>query len=326
MAVYNPRGGETVHIDRILTNISLAWPNNGRVGDVLAPTVTVRKQSDLYRVFGREAWLPEDEYRAPGTATIRIPGLKVSTEPYFCREYALEIGVTDEERENADSPLSPDSDGTELVTDKLLLRRELRIKDAVTTASNYEASLTVTLSGTSQWSDYVNSTPIADIKAGKRAVHAQLFMEPNVAIFPYQVMSQLEDHPDFIERIKYSRPGIITADLIASVVGLPRIIVPGLGYDTNSPRGTASPVLDYLWGKDVVMAYVPPRAGLRQPALMYEFVWNYGRGGAQQVTRYREEKTKQDIIRVARRYDLKFIGVDDADKVITGYLIKDAVA
>ncbi len=325
MAVYDPSGGGDVHIDKVLTNISLAYPNNGLVGDVLFPTVRVAKQSDLYYEHGQEGWLPEDDHRAPGTEAIEVPGLKVSTHPYFALERSLQIAVTDEERQNADRPLDPDRDGTDHVTSKIMLRREQRMQVLVHTAANYNASHTVTLAGGAQWDVYATSTPIADIKTGLRQVHSALFMEPNLAVIPYEVMTQLEDHPDFIERIKYSQTGIVTADLIAAVVGLQNIVVPGLGFDSSGNPG--SPLtLAYLWAKDVVLAWVPARAGLRLPAFAYEFNWRFPGGQVQVADRWREKRRKSDIIRVSRRYDLRFIAVDGAGLSTAGYLIKAAVA
>lgn len=333
MAVYQPTGTGNVHVDAVLTQISLDWPNNGMVGNELFPTVLVRKQSDKYRVFGREAWLPEtSDYRAPGSEANEIPGRKLSLDTYYAQEHSLQIAVTDEERENTDSPLSPDRDGTELVTAKILLGRELAMKNMVTNAANYATGMTVTLSGTAQWNDYVNSDPIANIRTGYRAIHAKVFFEPNVAVIPYQVMSVLEDHPDIIERIKYSERAILTQEIVASVLGLQRVIVPGAGYGTG-PVGAAGNALSlgYLWGKDVLLAWVPQRAGMNIPAFAYEFVWAYG-GQAQVTDRWREEKRKSDLIRVSRRYDLKMVGVEinpgsgDFGKSVTGYLIKNAIA
>jgi len=326
MAVYDTRGGGNTHIDRVLTNISLGYPNEEFIGDVLFPTVRVRKQSDLYYVYGREGWVvePGSDLRAPGTEANEIPGLEVSTDPYFAREHALQIPVTDEERENADSPLAPDRDGTELVTQKLLLGRELAIKNKVTAAANYNAANVVTLSGTSQWSDYINSTPITDAHTARDALHAGLFLRPNLVVMPYQVMSVLEDHPDFIERIKYSQVGVVTEELIARIMGLPRVVVPGVGY--NSARMGQTATLGYLWGKDVLFAYVPARPGLKIPAFGYEFVWVYPGGQVQVTERWREQKRKSDIIRVSRRYDLRFIAVDSSDDSIAGYLIKNAIS
>jgi hypothetical protein len=328
MAVYSPTGSGNVHIDQVLTNISLGWPTTGLVAERLFPTVTVRKQSDKYYTFGREAWLPESgDLRAPGTEANEIPGVAVSLDTYYAQEHALQIAVTDEERENADSPLSPDRDGTELVTSKIILGRELAMKTLVTDATQYATDMTVTLSGATQWNsaNYATSDPIVDIKAGRRAMHANVFFEPNVGIFPYQVMSALEDHPDFLARIQYAERGIITQEIIAAVVGIPTIIVPGTGIASD-----ASLVPSYLWGKDVLLAWVPPRAGLKVPAFGYEFVWGYP--SKQVVDRWREDKRKSDVVRCSRRYDLKLVGRENNPndpnngKVVTGYLIKNAIA
>lgn len=329
MAVYPPTGSNNTQVDVVLTNISVGWSNEGLVAERLFPTVAVRKQAGKYYTFGRESWLPESgDYRAPGTEANEIPGVGVSLDTYYAQEHALQIAITDEERENVDSPMSPDRDGTELVTSKILLGRELAMKTLVTDASQYAADMTVDLSaGTdTQW-DEANGDPIGDMKAGRWAMHANVFMEPNTAVIPYQVMTVLEDHPDFIERIKYSERGILTQEIIASVVGLQNVIVPGSGIASS-----ASLTPGYLWGKDVLLAWVPPRAGLKIPAFAYEFVWGYGGGQKQVVDRWRENRRKSDVVRVQRRYDLKLVGKEnnpaDANfgKVVTGYLIKNAVS
>jgi hypothetical protein len=324
MAVYDPRGGGNVHIDVALTEISVGFPNNAFVGNRLFPAVTVQKQSNKYYVFGHEAWAPHQDFRAPGTEANEIPGYAVSTDSYFAQEHALQIAVTDEERENADDPFSPDEDGTFLVTQKVLLGREVAMKTLVTTAANFESANTVTLAGGQQWSDYVNSNPIADFRTGIRAINAALFTDPNTAVVPYQVMSVLEDHPDFIERIKYSERGIMTPEIIGAILGLPNIIVPMVGQNTAALGQAAT--LGYIWGKDVLLAWVPPNPGMRIPAFAYEFVWGYGGGRPQVVDRWRENQRKSDVVRMQRRYDLKLPAQGATGKSIGGYLIKAAVA
>lgn len=329
MAVYPPTGSEGTRVDQVLTNISVGWQNEGLVAERLFPTVTVRKQSDKYYTFGRETWMPEaGDLRAPGTEANEIPGMGVSKDTYYAQEHALQIAVTDEERENVDSPMSPDRDGTELITSKILLGRELAMKNLVTDPTQYASDMTVDLSAGSdtQW-DEANGDPIGDLKGGRWAMHAHIFREPNTAVIPYQVMSKLEDHEDFIERIKYSERAVLTPELIAAIVGLPNVIIPGTGIATG-----ADLVPGYLWGKDVLLAWVPPRAGLKIPAFAYEFVWGYGGGTKQIVDRWRENKRKSDVIRCQRRYDLKLVGRENNEqsdhfgKVVTGYLIKNAVS
>jgi hypothetical protein len=255
-----------------------------------------------------------------------VVGLQVSTDTYYAREHSLQIPVTDEERENVDSPLAPDRDATEMVTSKIMLGREVAIKTLVTTTANYGSGLSTTLAGAAQWNsaNYATSDPISDLRAGKVAVHARIFQEPNTLVVPYQVMSALEDHPDFLERVKYSERAIFSPELLSAILGFSSVVVPGVGFNSANPGAT--PTLGYLWGKDVIMAWVPARAGLKIPAFGYEFTW-----GTQYVDRWREEPRKSDLIRASRRYDLKLVaqgepGSADAGKSIAGYLIKAAIA
>lgn len=321
MVVYNPAGA--VKRDEILTNISVGYPQEGLVGNLLFPSVPVNKQSARYYVFDRASWMPEDDVRAPGTEANEIPGMRVSTDTYFADEHMLQTAVTDEEREVAVAPLEPYRDGTEMVTGKILLGRELVQRDLATTVANYATGHSVTLAGTDQWDDPA-STPIADVKAGKRAVHAAIFRDPNITVIPYEVMSALEDHPDLIDRIRYSERAILTEEIIASLLGVGRVVVPGIGYNLANPGQAAS--LGYVWGNDVLMAYVPPRASRRTPAFGYEFTWAYPGGKVQAADRWREDNRKSDIVRVGRRYDHKLVALDENNKSIAGYVIKSAIS
>jgi len=324
MAVYSPTGSGNVHIDVILTELSIGFPNNGLVAEKLFPSVGVMKQSNKYYIFGKEAWLPESDVRAPGTEANELPGYALSTDSYYANEHSLQIPVTDEERDNADVPLNPDQDATNLVTSKILLGREVVMKNLATATTNYATNYSRTLSGTQQWDDYVNSNPISDWRTGVRKIHSGLFLEPNVGVIPYVVMSVLEDHPDFIERIKYSERGILTPEIIGAILGMTDIVVPGTGIATGNPGQTLT--TGYLWGDDVVMAYVPGSPGQKIPAYGYEFTWSYGGGLKQMVDRWREDKRKSDLVRCSRRYDVKMTALDATGKQIAGYLIKDTTS
>ena len=333
--VYSPTGSGGIRVDQILTNISLGYKQEGEfIAERLVKTVPVKKQSDKYYVFGREAWIPSGtDYRAPGTVANEIPGIQVSTDSYYAQEHSLQTPVTDEERDNTDSAFSHDKDATELLTSKILLGREIAIKNYVTDTARYATNLVKTLTGTTQWDVYATSDPIADIRAAKFAVHNTSFVDPNVAVIPYQVMFFLLDHPKIIDRIKYTDRAILTEELVATVLGLTGVVVPGMPVGTSSgTTNNFNMTATYLWGDDVLLAYVPPKAGLRVPAFMYEFAWSYG-GKVMVTDRWREEVRKSDLIRTSRRYDLKMIGVgtnpSDANtynKSIVAFLIKDVLS
>jgi hypothetical protein len=363
MAVYAPTGSGNVHIDVVLTQISVAWPNEGLVGNFLFPSVPVQKQSDKYYIFqGREGWYPAlDDARAPGDEANEVPGLTVSIGSYYAQEHALQIAVTDEERENADSPLSPDVDGTEMLASRIALGKEYRIYNTVANASNFNAALTAIPGTTSGygplWDTSATATPIKDIRKACRAMHGLSFLSPNQAVIPYKVMSALEDAQDFITRIQYVERAVLTPDLVASLLSLQNVVVPGFGIANNNPGQVLA--LQYLWNIETLLAYTPPRPGLKVPAFAYQFTWGFGGGGAGGlgfgsgafsgqgiggnmdgtalnpttggtgtdnalgggiVDRWREERRASDVIRFRQRYDLELIGLDTNNKSICGFL------
>lgn len=328
MAVYGSTGDRLASLtpDNVLTNISLGWDQGAFVGNLLFPSVPVSRQGGKYPIFGREQWglPPENDLRAPGAVASEIGGRTISDDNYWAEEHALRTAVPVEEEESIQlAGFNPLRDGTEDVMSALMLRREIAIHALATTAANYPAAHVVTLSGTSQFNDYTNSTPIPVFKTARRQLVGAIHREPNLAIIPWEVMMTLEDHPSFIERIKYSERGILTPQIIATIVGLPVAIQPMISYNSANPLQAES--TGFLWGKDIWIGYVAPRPSRRTPSFGYEF--NYGYQGKNQAAfRWWDQDRRSTVVELSRRYDLKIVSLDSNGKALAGYLIKNAIA
>jgi hypothetical protein len=254
---------ENVHIDQILTNISIQYRNAAYVGLEIMPVVPVKKRSDIYYIYDSTA----DRFRIP--QTLRAPKTdsktvdwKVTTDGYVCEEHALNDLIDDDERDNADKPLNLEVDTVEFLTDILQLGLEMRIKDMLESSLSAHAP-------DPKWDVYDTSDPIADIEAGKSAIHAAIFREPNILLLGKAVYDQLKHHPKLLERIKYSQKGVITTDLMASLFEVGKVIIGGAGYNTAKEGKAES--LAYLWGKNAILAYVEPNPGLKKFSLGYVF-------------------------------------------------------
>jgi len=215
-----------------------------------------------------------------------------------------------------------------MITSRVALGKEYRIYQKAAVASVYNTALTVDLSTAPtgfgpQWDVYATATPIKDIRTAMRLIHGQSFLQPNLAVISYKVMSALEDSQDLINRIQYVERAILTPDLVESLLGLSNCVVPGFGFASNNPGQTLT--LSYLWNKEVILAYNPPRPGLKTPAFGYEFAWGFGGGLDRVVDRWREERRASDIVRLRTRYDLKLVGLDGSSKSICGFLFTNAL-
>ncbi|MBA7552296.1 hypothetical protein ES705_44854 [subsurface metagenome] len=258
---------ENVHIDKVLTNISIQYRNAAYVGTQIMPIVPVKKKSDIYYIYDSKA----DRLRIP--LTLRAPksesrtvDWKVTTDGYVCDEHALNDLIDDIERDNADKPLNLEVDTVEFLTDIVTLGLEMRIKDML------ETSLSANVPTSGVWSDYTEATgtdPISDIEIGKAAIHAAIFREPNVLLLGKAVYDKVRHHPKVIERIKYSQKGVVDSDLLATLFGIEKVIVGNAGYNTAKEGKTA--VLSYLWGKNAILAYVEPKPGIKKFSLGYTF-------------------------------------------------------
>lgn len=317
--------------DPLLTQISVAFERDSGafIGNILAPTVRVTTRAGRYELHGRDSFglNPSGDVRAPGARANEIEmQFALAEDEYFCNEHALEQGIPDEEREE-NPGVNLDSEATENLTTKILLGKELAVRDLVSNPAVYKASHVTTLGVGEHFDEYATSDPITLFRDVFRDFHQSTGTVPNLAVIPWKVMSFLEDHPLIIDRYR-AQGGVITAEQIAAVLGLRRILVPGAAMDTSNPALDQN--ISDIWGDNIVLGVVPARPGRRTAALAYEFHHpiSRGRAGPDKTTldKRRDDDNIRDIQRARRRYDVKLVGRDPelpGSPVIGGYLIQD---
>jgi len=264
MKFTNPVKGD-VHVDAVLSGVSVMYQNDKLIADLVLPVVPVKKESDLYYLYERNWRLPEAK-RAAGAEAAEVEW-NVSTDTYSCEEYALKDLIPDRVRKNADKPLNMDVDTTENLTNLIQLLREKRAADIVFAGGNHGS--TSALSGINQWDDYAGSDPIGDVRSARAVVHLASGKEPNTMVVGKQVHDKLLDHPDILERIKYTQRGIITEDILARVFEVDKYIVGRAIYDSSQSGGDE--VLAYVWGKSVALIYAESSPGIKKVSYGYQF-------------------------------------------------------
>lgn len=286
-----------LRVDELLTNMSIGYANPAYIADTIAPTVEVNNQTGLIPRFKKSHWFRDEaKLRAMGTRSEGGGWDVDSSLEYYCPRYSFRDEIPDDLRDNANSVYDLETNSVNFVMDKLAMRRERALATAVfgaglgwtdkTGGSDYE-----------QWNDYANSTPLLDMTDMMDTVEMKIGREPNTFVIGKQVLNQLRWHPDLIEAIKYTQRGVLSEDLIASLMGVPRMIV-GRGIYTASPEGTAEASVSYsrIWGKGALLLYLTSGAALNQPAAMYTLVWNRVPNARQWMKRMRDEEREVDII------------------------------
>jgi hypothetical protein len=295
---------QEVHIDAALTNVAVGYANSAFIADLIAPPVVVKKQSDRYYIFdsAREALRAGNDRRAPGTEANEV-NFSLSTDGYFCDDHALTSAIPDEERENADPVLQPALDRTEFLRAKIDLNKEIELATLLTNGAvitqfdEPEAA--------DRW-DAATSNPVADIEARKATIMASVQALPNTLVLSYPVYAKLRQHPKVGEFLNNTQQGVATAEVLAQVFDVERVLV-ARAFKNTAGEGQA-PVIDYVWGNHALLAYVPTRPAFKQVALAYTFAWGApGSAAGHRVELWREERRKADMLRVQRYYDQKLI-------------------
>ncbi len=295
-----------VHVNTLLTNISVGYRNGVYVADQVFPLVPVMKQSDLYTVYNKSDWLRDEMVaRAPGAEAAEAGWSVDNTASYYAKSYALKKMIPDEVRDNADQPFDMDRDATVFVTEKALIRREIQMATSANAGSIWTTNTTVGV----KWSDFANSDPVNDIKTGARTITQLIARKPNVLVIGQIVLDRLTEHPDFLEKIKYTQIGVVTEDLIARALGLDKVLTCYAIYESAN-EGATSAILP-VWDDDALLLYVPNAPSLFTPAAGYTFYWKPMTGGGDHyIRKYRVEAKKTDVVEVQSYFDVKVTGAD----------------
>ena len=308
-----------VHVDAILTNISIAYMQNrdNFIADKVFPIIPVDKKSDKFFTYTKNDWFRDEaQRRAPATESAG-GGYNLSTDTYSADVFAFHKDVPDQIVANADAPLNPLREAAEFVTHRLLLRRELQFVTDFMSAGVWGTTIAGT-AGTAtpgtfatQWSNYTSSDPIEDVEAGKAEILSNTGMEANTLVLGYEVFRQLKNHPDLVDRIKYTSSQTITADMIAAMFDIPRVIVSKAIKATNNEGATQA--YAFATGKTAMLCHVAPNPGLMTPSAGYTFSWTGVSGGLGQVigtSQFRMDSIRASRVEAEMAFDNKVIGAD----------------
>lgn len=269
-----------VHVNRPLTNISTAYMQEATdyIADKIFPVVPVQKQSDLYFRYTKGDWFrDETQVRAPGTESAG-GGYNLTTDSYYAPVYAYHKDVDPQIRANTDVPLNADRDATLWITHRMLLTREVKVQATALATSTWTGSSSGgDITPSPQW-DLANSTPLEDLEKQIWSVKQTTGRFPNRFILGPRVWEVLKNHDEIVQRIKYTQRGVVTTDLLASLIAPPgvdnfQVLVAAAIYN-NAAEGASDNFQFIAPTKDCLLLYAEPQPGIMVPTAGYIFTWS----------------------------------------------------
>jgi len=242
-----------------LTAIAIAYKNQKLIADDVLPRVPVGKQEFKYTKYKLADGFTVPDTKvgrksAPNQVEFGAEEVTASTE-----DFGLDDPIPQADLDNAPANLDPRGQAVENLTNLILLDREVRAANLVFNANNYGAANKLTLAGTSQFSDFANSDPIATIMDALDAC----VMRPNVMVIGRPAFSVLARHPKIVKAVlgNAGDSGIARRQDIADLFELEEVLVGEAFYNTARKGQNVS--LARAWGKHIALIYRDKTANTR---------------------------------------------------------------
>lgn len=318
-------GGSDSHINRALTNVSVAYfqDPNDFIADKVFPSVSVDKRSDIFWKMSKSDWRRSDaQKRAPGTESAEI-GWNNTTDQYYADVYAAHVDIDDQTRANADSNWHLDADASRMVTNHLLLQKDQEWCSNFFVTGVWGTEYTGVDSGVSgteflRWNGS-GSDPLSNFTAWAAAFRLSVAKPVSFMVLGVDVWTALVNHPAILDRIKYTQKGVVTKDLVAEFFGVENLYVAwasqatGPNINDAAAQDAAATYGFIANSKSVLFGYAPKAPGLLTPSAGYTFNWRgYGAGNKYGLTmsQFREQRIKSDRIEGESAYVQKLVSAD----------------
>jgi len=272
--------GRDLHIDGPLSEILVSYRPEGFIADSIFPIVTVGKQSDVFYQFAQaDLWRIPDTSRAPMRAAKRVD-FNVSSQTFFCKNYALATGISAEDAANADDILSLRENKGKFLADLMLLDYENRVASLVCNTTNvgtFCVPTSTSLTGP-VWSDHTNADPITDLDLAMERVRNARGYRPNRAVFGWKAWvdfrrcTKVRAHLFPGPGATVPSGGLVQPNMVADLIGLTGGIQIA-GVMQNTAAEGLSQTLSDIWASHVLLYYAPPRPSRETPSYGYTFRW-----------------------------------------------------
>lgn len=262
--------GRDLHIDQNLTNVALNYRPQGFIADMIAPIVTVQKESDLYPVFSQaEAFAIEDTRRSRSGEANRITR-SVSSASYVCKNYALRYDVPIEDSVNMDAAYRFElgAGATRYLVDKLNLDYDRRVLSMVGSTSNVSTGF---LTGSS-W--VTAGDPVSQLYQAIEQVQATTAYRPNRILFGWKAYNWFRRNTNVRNFVLGTNNGggVVRRQAVADIFEVDQVLVSEAFYNSAN-EAKAMSLANTFPADSVLVYYAPPAPSREVPSFMYSFRW-----------------------------------------------------
>lgn len=307
----------TLHVDQILTDLSLKYRNEAMIWPLVMPVVKVNKRSDKFVKYNKEdSYKLSDDKIGPKSLPNEVDW-GTTPDNYSVKDHALGDWVGQEAIDNADAPVQVEIDTNEFLNLQLDIAQEQRVAIVVFAPGTYPTGNKVQLSGTGQWGSTADD-PIGNVLTAIETC----FQRANTIIMGADVWQIFRKLPEVLDAVKgatrqQATPGgLATVEECKGLFEVQNWLVGRGRYITSKEGQTAT--YARLWGKHCAALHLESEPSIRSITFGLTF--------AEMLRQTQRDFDPKRGVKGAHYFKVAW---NSDEKVIAsdlGYFIQDAVA
>lgn len=279
--------------NRYLSNMSLAAfaDPSDHVATSIFPVCPVSFSTGYYYTFDRGDLTRDYMSRKPKFGKVTPVEIGHADDTYKCFVDQIitgidQIGAVNYERAGVPASIDPRRSKARFIATQTQLHLEVMFaqkffKSGVWTNEWTGVSASPSTNQFLKFSD-ANSDPIKFFDERKRAIKLAGGRTPNKLTLGYDTFNALKEHPDLLERVKYTgstaNPAKVNERVLAELFGFEEVKVLEAAYN-KAPEGQANS-FDFICDpKGALISYAPSTPRIDEPSAGYIFAWDpFGNG------------------------------------------------
>lgn len=292
-------------IDPVLTTVAQGYSNSNMVAEALFPTIQVSKLKGKIPVFGKEAFLIRDTYRAIKAQSNRIPPSDIEFITFETKERDIEVSIDYIEEEESPDFSRYEQRITKELVDILQLGREKEAADLVQNTENFNQNLIYEVTENQAFDDYTkNSDPILIIRNSAAKMRSLIARYPNTMVIGDKCYQALINHPKLLDRVKYSGISKVSKNILSELTDIPYVFVGSAVFSDDGIN------FSDVWLDNIILAYVDRSEKALRSEYNPSFGYTLQREGKPEIDTYYENGGKIKIIRNTDNYSIQITAKD----------------
>lgn len=277
--------------NRYLTNMSMAFfaDASAYVATSIFPICPVDLSTGYYYIYNKGDLARDNVQRKPKFGKVTPAQMGHTDATYRCEVDQIivgidQIGAVNYQRANVPPSIDPKRAKNRFVTDQQLLHLDILFArnffKVGVWGNEFEGIASGgTAAGASQFIKFsdANSDPIKHFDARSREILLRGRRKPNKLTLGYDTFLALKEHPDLLERVKYTgstaNPAQINERVLAELFGVDEVKVLYATY--NAAQEGQEDDMQFICEPDgALLTYTTPTPRIDEPSAGYIFTWD----------------------------------------------------